>query len=506
MKWTTQAARRLKSAAKKQRPQASLVIAIVALMIVAPVAFATPVSGASPAVSITDDTVQPGGQLAVEVSLQDTQTAKIDGIPSDWTVVDSTDDDGLFRNKVSSGDFGYELEVTTNASSVQGSISGRVTDQNNDPIPEATVTVRNDAGIVVAENIDTGPGGRYVLTVEPGTYTITAKYDGQSGQARAIVEPSTTTSASVVIVIDDSSDSDNAGLTAPSSAGSVAPGETVEITYEYTNTMSVEKGSGRLQFSTPPGVEAVAIDGDGISGLGGSPPAVFYGFSGPIEPGETRTTTVEYRVSEDAPLGSVDLPATAYIEDGGVIGTQTSTLEVEKRNGTGGDNNGGDGLAAARSAESVSPGETVKITYEYTNTMNSEGAAGRIQFSTPPSVEATTIDGDGTSGLGGSPQSVLYGFSGPIASGETLITTVEFRVSEDAALGTVDLLATAYIQDGGTIGTETTTLEIEESIVARFDDDNDGIDPGEAQAAIVALNRGDITPSEAQQIIVALNQ
>jgi hypothetical protein len=475
-------------------------------MIVAPVAFATPVSGASPAVSITDGTVQPGGQLAVEVSLQDTQTAKIDGIPSDWTVIDSTDDDGLFRNKVSSGDFGYELEVTTNASSAQGSISGRVTDQNNDPIPEATVTVRNDAGIVVAENIDTGPDGRYVLTVEPGTYTITAEYDGQSGQARAIVEPSTTTSASVVIVIDDSSDSDNAGLTAPSSAGSVAPGETVEITYEYTNTMGVEKGSGRLQFSTPPGVEAVAIDGDGISGLGGSPPAVFYGFSGPIEPGETRTTTVEYRVSEDAPLGSVDLPATAYIEDGGVIGTQTSTLEVEKRNGTGGDNNGGDGLAAARSAESVSPGETVKITYEYTNTMNSEGAAGRIQFSTPPSVEATTIDGDGTSGLGGSPQSVLYGFSGPIASGETRTTTVEFRVSEDAALGTVDLLATAYIQDGGTIGTETTTLEIEESIVARFDDDNDGIDPGEAQAAIVALNRGDITPSEAQQIIVALNQ
>jgi protocatechuate 3,4-dioxygenase beta subunit len=163
------------------------------------------------------------------------------------------------------------------------------------------------------------------------------------------------------------------------------------------------------------------------------------------------------------------------------------------------------GLAGPSSAGPVSLDETVEITYEYTNPTSREREAGRLEFSTPSGVEAVSVSGDGISGLGGSPQAILYGIGGPISPEDVLTTTVEFRVSENASVGSSGLSATAYIEERGDIGTQTTTLEIRDSVTAQFDTDRDGIEPGEAQEAIVALNNGEITPRDAQEIIVALN-
>jgi hypothetical protein len=154
----------------------------------------------------------------------------------------------------------------------------------------------------------------------------------------------------------------------------------------------------------------------------------------------------------------------------------------------------------------VAPDETISVTYAFVNTGATDAAAGRIEFTTPEGVEPVSIDGNGTSGLSGSPPSVLYGFNGPIQAGAAPTTTVTFRISSDIQTGSVDVVATAFIDGSEQTASQQTTITVAESVVARFDTDGDGIEPREAQEAIVALNNGEISPQEAQQIIVALNQ
>jgi hypothetical protein len=70
------------------------------VVIFAALAFTAPVIGATPTVSATGGTVAPGGEVTVEISLDDAQTAKLSDIPSDWRVVSHDDDSGSFRNNI----------------------------------------------------------------------------------------------------------------------------------------------------------------------------------------------------------------------------------------------------------------------------------------------------------------------------------------------------------------------------------------------------------------------
>lgn len=185
-----------------------------------------------------------------------------------------------------------------------------------------------------------------------------------------------------------------------------------------------------------------------------------------------------------------------YTTTDGEIVLDAATLTVEAQVAI-------DGL---ETAGPVAPGETVSVTYEYMNLGTDAAAAGRIELDTPAGVKAVAIDGNGTSGLGATPQSVLYGFNGPIASGETKATTVTFRVGNETDPGDVRVTATAFIEGTEQTASHSTTVAVADDVVAQFDENDDGtIGPAEAQAAIVALNNGEISPRAAQQIIGALN-
>lgn len=288
-----------------------------------------------------------------------------------------------------------------------------------------------------------------------------------------------------------------AGISAPSDAGTTAPGATFTVTYEYTNTGDQDASAGRLELSTPTGINATSISGDGASGLSGPTPAVFYGLSGPIAPGDTKTTTVTYTVSSAASSGDNQIDVEAFIQNSSSTATASTTVEVNKPSPVEVD---------APASATAQANSTFDVTYEYTNNQSSEASAGRIELQTPQNITATAVSGDGTPGLGATPQSVLYGFSGKIQPGQTLTTTVTFEVASGAASGQEQIVATAYIQGSSDTSQTTTDVTIGGTIVDQFDTNGTpGIQPGEAQSAIAALNGGQISPRDAQAIIAALN-
>ncbi|WP_251344417.1 HVO_2072 family ArtA-dependent S-layer glycoprotein [Haloplanus halophilus] len=131
------------------------------------------------------------------------------------------------------------------------------------------------------------------------------------------------------------------GLSAPDDAGSAQQGDTFTVTYDYTNTGDEAGDAGRIEFTTPSGVEATSIEGDGASGLGGEPQSVLYGLSGPIQPGETLTTTVTFEVASDAATGDQQVDAEAFIEGSTSSTTVSTTVTIEADDGNG--DNGDDG-------------------------------------------------------------------------------------------------------------------------------------------------------------------
>lgn len=87
-----------------------------------------------------------------------------------------------------------------------------------------------------------------------------------------------------------------------------------------------------------------------------------------------------------------------------------------------------------------------------------------------------------------------------LAGGES--TTVTFSDVSTSGLASGEYTLTTSTETSS----ESTNLTVQApSAVDQFDTNDNGIEPSEAQDAIVSLNNGEISPSEAQQIIVALN-
>ena len=80
-----------------------------------------------------------------------------------------------------------------------GFLSGRVSDQNNEDVPNATVTAVSQDGLIA--QTQTNSQGEYTLEVPAGTYDLTVERDGYStAQAtNQVVEPDKTTTANLVI-------------------------------------------------------------------------------------------------------------------------------------------------------------------------------------------------------------------------------------------------------------------------------------------------------------------
>ena len=115
---TTQTVRRLGS----ETARTLLVLVVTALALTAPVAAATP------AVSATGGTVAPGGEVTVEISLDNAQTAKLSDIPSDWSVVSHDDDGGSFRNNIDSDGLVGWVWLSGDQSSASVSVTFNVPD------------------------------------------------------------------------------------------------------------------------------------------------------------------------------------------------------------------------------------------------------------------------------------------------------------------------------------------------------------------------------------------
>ncbi|MFT4921442.1 MAG: serine/threonine protein kinase [Haloarculaceae archaeon] len=81
-----------------------------------------------------------------------------------------------------------------------GYISGKVTNENNEVLPGATVrVVATDTGDVVTTTT-TNQDGEYTVGVEPGDYRVEAEYNGETGSATATVSEGETVIKSIVII------------------------------------------------------------------------------------------------------------------------------------------------------------------------------------------------------------------------------------------------------------------------------------------------------------------
>ncbi|MGH3447128.1 MAG: carboxypeptidase regulatory-like domain-containing protein, partial [Nocardioidaceae bacterium] len=150
-----------------------------------------------------------------------------------------------------------------------GTLSGSVTDANDDgPIAAATVTVRRPDGSIAAE-ATTGVGGTYQMSPPPGTYTVTASADRYLSQtvetAISSEQPATADLALATAVI-------KAKPGALEFSG--GPGQVHEATLRIANTgsadlawsldsnkpwLSVETGSGDVR---PGNVQALTVTAD----------------------------------------------------------------------------------------------------------------------------------------------------------------------------------------------------------------------------------------------------
>jgi PGF-CTERM protein len=137
-------------------------------------------------------------------------------------------------------------------------------------------------------------------------------------------------------------------------------------------------------------------------------------------------------------------------------------------------------ITASASTTSVSPGDTVNVTYEITNSGDQDASSAGLQFPTPDNVTATSASGDGSPALN---QNSVFYISG-IPQGETVSTEVTFEVDSGASDGDYTIDATA------TVGEDTSTAS---STVTVSSDDGDTTDPDDGDQTDPGSGDGDLS-------------
>lgn len=272
-----------------------------------------------------------------------------------------------------------------------------------------------------------------------------------------------------------------AGVSASTVEQTLAPGDTFDVTYEFSNTGAEQASAGRIELTTPERISPEEISGDGVSGIDSTIPTVWYGFSGPIDTGETKVTTVTFKLAPDAPEGEYSIGAEASVI-GNSKSVETSTnFEVAPTSA----------LALSSSPPTVRSrvDDEFTITYRYTNNHDSSGTAGAIKIEPSPGITPVTISGDGESGLGGEEPYIFYGLSGPIASGTTLVTNVTYRTESVAATGKGKITATSFIRGFNASDQTVTSVSLTSSVIEEYDTNGEpGIQIEEVLAAITEFN------------------
>ena len=292
-----------------------------------------------------------------------------------------------------------------------------------------------------------------------------------------------------------------AGVSAQADTDTVSPGETFNVTYELTNTGGDDALGGKINFSTPTGINATSLSGDGLNALNSTEPSVFYGVTGRIGPGETKTTTVTFTVTSAARNGDARIGATGLLRGPSTNATATTstTVTVDKPSGL--------ELSGSPSTVDTAPGEQFNVSYQYTNNQSTTGLGGAIDLNTSDNVRAVAASGDGFGAFNSAQPSIIYGASGPIPGGATLNTTVTYEVDANATTGTEEIVSTAIIRNASGTDRITTTVNIDSSsIVDQYDTNGTpGIQQREVLQAVVDFNSGVIDQSDILDVLVAFN-
>lgn len=355
-------------------------------------------------------------------------------------------------------------------------VSGIVTNENNERLPNAAIRIQSSGSDEVITRTSANNDGTYTAEVDIGSkgeVVVFATYNGQSGRSVATrVESGRTSTANVEIsgvVPSDSpttSPSPEVSIIASDDLDAISPGQRFEVTYKTRNTGG-EAGAGRIEFITPTGVEPVRFSGDGESGLGGSPPSVLYGFSGPIESGESRITTVEFKITDESLSGSRDLTINSHLATTESEESDSITTEIN----VGNEPPDPDPPTTPEPPErpdynisfgveedvSVRPGGEVDITYSLRNNGDTDLDSAGIDFNTPDAISVREFSGDGRASKFSESVSFPYGVT-TVVDKEV---TVTYSASDDISSETVEIEAT--VTGTEQIGTRATSVNVQKS-------------------------------------------
>ncbi|MFC6977158.1 HVO_2072 family ArtA-dependent S-layer glycoprotein [Halomicroarcula sp. GCM10025709] len=133
---------------------------------------------------------------------------------------------------------------------------------------------------------------------------------------------------SVVAISAPAAAAPGASLSASTDAGTVQPGDTFEVTYTLENTGDDPGPAGAISLDTPSGITAVSASGDGRPALDGSPPSVIFGLLGPVNSGDSVTTTVTYEVDAGASDDDYTVDANGELRDNSTSATDSVSTTV----------------------------------------------------------------------------------------------------------------------------------------------------------------------------------
>ena len=376
----------------------------------------------------------------------------------------TTNDEGRYTVEVSPGEYtviaeleGYETTSSTETVEPSettsanlplspsdppedpGSISGRVTDQNDNSLSGSSVTVEDSSGSIITKTT-TGDNGQYTIEdVSPGEYTVIAEFDNKEGRAIANVESSTTKYASIVIVLDR--DTPTGAITGDiiSSDSNPIAGAEVKIINADTNEVVESVNTGSKGSYVFPKIEA----------------------------------NKEYKI--EASDEGYDTNSTSIINSEGTDNQDIVLTETDQETG---------GVKISTDAPgTVTSGNEVEVTITLTNTGSTASDSGSLEVIVPDRLSLVDVTGDGVS------QPDRF-YLDPISPGDSVSTTYTFKAPEDTSTGTVSLDTTGSIQIDDESYSASTTSDIEIS------------DRGTGDVEISTDTLGTVAPGEEVEVTI----
>ncbi|MFW6436812.1 MAG: hypothetical protein ACOCYZ_04185, partial [Halococcoides sp.] len=182
-----------------------------------------------PTVSVSDGSVAPGETVTVDVSATDATVLSLAGIPSDWTIDDYDEEDGLPQ----------EVEQDDGAQKIQWAWDD---DQDRSvsvtlSIPEDAATEETELTAEAGDTEDRMVTANGTVSVSDESETTTEESETTTDESETTTEESETTTEESETTTEESETTteDPDGPTVSVTDGSVAPGETVTVDVSATD-------------------------------------------------------------------------------------------------------------------------------------------------------------------------------------------------------------------------------------------------------------------------------